>query len=233
MTMLGAGCAAGVILAILYTIAGGREDWVLMAMALSQASISTLFLIAVVIFSQKTMPIEAIRRNSTKYLKEVLPSQIAEVRVPKKFGSFLDREIKVKVLSSVSYAATYNVYLDEISNTSAGLTTHLYLNLHRTAAFFYIPISDGRGKEYIEKIFSYEIEMSMKRFGFMHEAVVDKEEIGEGLYYVFCYLRDLREDFFESPAEQLAFAQDFAQLVRSFFMTMNRHNAKMAVIPAM
>lgn len=206
----------------------------MVGLALSQASVSTLLLIAVALFSEKSTPISGLQRKSKLYLEHTLRNVLAEASVPKRTnGAVKERAVRVKIIANSSTTATYNVSIENDDSDFSSLSTVIYLNVNRCQLFFYVPPNPDQTMEKLQedvaRDFIYEIKNASK-FGLKFYERIGVEEIGDAeFYYVFCYSRKFSKDFLETPSEQLSFAQDYARLVRSFLMTSNRYRVRLAV----
>lgn len=216
------------------------------AVGVVQASLALILLVFLAVFSTKSLPVHRLQQGCRTFLRSTLPEVIAQARLPSKSqGRFLVTPLHVHVAEQTENSATYEVTTRGPANKKQSFCTHFYLNLDKCALFFYLPLQgafevDATGWEdaegdVIHKLvlqrFNYEISLSKQRFSFDFDSVVEREEIGDGLYYVFCYTRTLSEQFVEKPSEQLALAQDISQLVRSFFMTIERYDIALGALP--
>lgn len=227
--LLVAGTAFGVVLAFAMPSESGDPNYLRTGMALVQASLSAAAVAIIALFSRPATPVYALKARSSDFLCNTLRDAIEGVQLPVDGGPFLGRCVKVKLVEDNTTSATYNVLIEGGGSAASRLSTHVFFNVYHATAYFYIRLENEIDRHRMIEIFSYERKLA-KSLGFSVDETVSLEEIAEGTYLVFSFHKDLDFVFLESPAHQLALAQDLGRIVRSFFITASRNELPLGYV---
>lgn len=208
-----------------YTGVDGKTDWIITALMCAQSAMLVFSIWVVVMFSERGVSIEQLRKKSDIFLVKVLPDALAKISDPE--AGVPACAVSVGVESDI-FGRNYCLS----TNGKSVLNLWVGLNVHRLFCIYFVKCTDEKADDFVKKlkqIYAFTFG-GAEKVGFTanyEPAAISIGEESERIISIWLTV-EVEREFLTSPNLKLFWAQDIAMMTESFIRTSRRNNISFA-----
>jgi hypothetical protein len=219
LAILLSGLVISSVVAISFVGEPDRADWILLAMSVSQVSLTALVVLFVVLFSEKDASIETLDRKSDQFVQQYLPRYLG--RLSLEDGT----DGEVQVFDAMGGRDIFGRVLQLSFGEEVKLRIWAGLNVRRIFVIYFLRTrgEDPQDVEALKEIFAFTFG-GAEPLGY--KVNYEKSQVDGERFVSIWTTVEAEEDLLVSPKEKLFWAQDIAMMTQSFLRTAIRNGDK-------